>query len=822
MIPSAEPPAAAVDEVLITSELTVRPSRAPDYAAENAALTELAEAMAGSPQAVLQRLSEIALRLCDAGSAGVSLLDAQLRPPAFRWSAVAGKYAPNLNGTLPRDFSPCGTVLDRGRALLMAKPERFFPYIAALNAPVREVLLVPFAQDGVTIGTIWIVAHDDDRRFDAEDERIVTRLTKFASAAVVALRRIETAERAEATQREQEANFRALSMTTFDVVYRMNADWTEMQALEGRGILADTPEPDPDWLAKKIPAAEHARVSAAIREAIAAKRMFQLEHQIIRADGSQGWAFSRAIPLLDDAGSVREWFGAAGDISRRKQAEAELTRVTAESERSRRLYEALLSSTPDFVYVFSLDYRILYANESLIKMWGSSPLETVGKTFVELGYPQWHAEMHCREIDQVRATKTPIRGEVPFHGTDGRRIYEYIFVPVLTDDGEVEAVAGTTRDVTDRKGMEDELRETDRKKDDFIALLAHELRNPLAPIRNGLQVQRLAGGDPEASATARSIMERQLGHMVRLIDDLLDISRIGRNKMELRRGKILLADVVESAVEAVRPLVDEAGHTLRIDLPPEPLTLDGDLTRLAQVFGNLLSNSVKYTPPGGTIDLRAEHRDGEVVVTVRDNGIGIPAEFLPRIFDMFSQVDRSIERTTGGLGIGLALVQGLVEMHGGTVTADSGGPDRGSVFTVRLPIIEQKSNIDSVAPTVGGRQKRRLLVVDDNRDGAVSLAMMLRLLGDDVATAHDGVEAIAAAETFKPEVILMDVGMPRMNGLDAARHIKRQPWGRTINIIALTGWGQDNDRLRSAEAGCNGHLVKPVDIDELQKMLATM
>jgi PAS domain S-box-containing protein len=508
------------------------------------------------------------------------------------------------------------------------------------------------------------------------------------------------------------------------------------------------------------------------------------------------------------------------DITERKRAEAELARVTAESERRKRLYEAILSGTPDFIYVFSLDHRVLYANDALTTMWGQSMPDTIGKTFLDLGYEPWHAEMHCREIDQVRATKQSIRGEVPFNGTYGRRIYEYIFVPVLGADGEVEAVAGTTRDVTDRKAMEDELRATDRKKDDFIALLAHELRNPLAPIRNGLQVMRLAGGDMSAIANARTMMERQLGHMVRLIDDLLDVSRIGRNKMELRRDKVLLADIVESAVEAVRPLADAAGHMLSVELPPGPVFLDADFTRLAQVFGNLLTNSVKYTPGVGTIHLRAQRIAGEVIVTVRDNGIGIPAEFLPRVFDMFSQVDRSIERSTGGLGIGLALVKGLVEMHGGTVTAASDGPSQGSVFTVRLPTIDARTPQTKSGTDISGREKRRLLVVDDNRDGATSLAIMLRLLGDEVRTAHDGIEAIEAAAEFRPEVILMDVGMPRLNGLEAARRIKSEPWGREITIIALTGWGQENDRARSFEAGCDDHMVKPVDIAELQKKLA--
>lgn len=381
------------------------------------------------------------------------------------------------------------------------------------------------------------------------------------------------------------------------------------------------------------------------------------------------------------------------------------------------------------------------------------------------------------------------------------------------------------RHLAAQKKAEEELKEADRRKDDFIALLAHELRNPLAPVRNGLQVIRLAGDNALAIAEARAMMERQLGHMVRLIDDLLDVSRISRNKMDLRKSRVLLTDVLTSAVETARPQIDAGGHVLTVALPPWPVFLDADLTRLAQVFSNLLTNSAKYTERGGHIRLGAEIQAGSVVVSVRDDGIGIPAAALTQIFDMFSQIDRSTERSTGGLGIGLALVKGLVEMHGGAVEAASDGEGKGSTFTVRLPILDGAApaasapSSESLAPT---GPRRRILAVDDNRDSAVSLALMLKLLGNDVLTAHDGEEAIAAAERFRPDLILMDVGMPRMNGLEATRRIREFPWGGNITIIALTGWGQPDDRARSAEAGCNGHLVKPISLPDLEKLLVRL
>jgi len=376
--------------------------------------------------------------------------------------------------------------------------------------------------------------------------------------------------------------------------------------------------------------------------------------------------------------------------------------------------------------------------------------------------------------------------------------------------------------LAEHERMEAELREADRKKDDFIALLAHELRNPLAPIRNGLQVLRLAGDDVNAVAQARGMMDRQLSHMVRLIDDLLDISRISRNKMELRKEQILLADVVANAVETARPVIEAAGHDLVVSIPPRPIFLDADPTRLAQVLGNLLTNSAKYTEAGGQIRFTAERVESQLVLRVQDNGIGIPAEALATIFEMFSQVDRSIERSAGGLGIGLALVKGIVEMHGGTVAVESPGRGQGATFTVRLPILEAQPTVekDADSPLAMPRHARRVLVVDDNADSAETMAMMLRLLGDEVAQAHDGLAALEKAEVFRPEVILMDVGMPRLNGLDATRRIRSEPWGQEIAIIALTGWGHEDDKERSRAAGCNGHLVKPVSLPDLERVMA--
>lgn len=526
-------------------------------------------------------------------------------------------------------------------------------------------------------------------------------------------------------------------------------------------------------------------------------------------------------PIRNPEGAVTGVLVQGIDLTDRKKAESDLVRVTGESERQRRMFETALSNTPDFVYLFDVDGHFTYANRALLTLWGKHLSEITGKRFSQLDYPSDLAQLLESQIQDVVRTKQPIRDEVQYTSAFGTRHYEHIFVPVFGAADEVEAVAGSSRDITDRNEAEETLREAGRKKDDFLALLAHELRNPLAPIRNGLQVLQLSE-EREVREQSQAMMDRQLTHMVRLIDDLLDVSRINRDKMELRRSRILLTDIIESAIETARPAINESAHELIIELPEEPIFLNADLTRLAQVFSNLLINSAKYTLEAGKIRLVANRSENEVTVTVADNGIGIPADSLSQIFDMFSQVNRSIDRNTGGLGIGLSLVKGLVEMHGGSVAATSEGEDCGSQFTVRLPILGETPSPagSTLSPGKVDPASRRILVVDDNQDSTKSMSMMLKLLGHEVALAHDGIEAIERAEAFRPEVILMDVGMPRLNGLDAARRVREQPWGQEIKIFALTGWGQDSDRTLSQEAGCNGHLVKPVSPTDLENMLS--
>ena len=374
----------------------------------------------------------------------------------------------------------------------------------------------------------------------------------------------------------------------------------------------------------------------------------------------------------------------------------------------------------------------------------------------------------------------------------------------------------------ERLRLLNELKEADRRKDEFLATLAHELRNPLAPVRNAVQVLRLRGPDEPELRWGWDVIDRQVEHLTRLIDDLLDISRITRNKLELRKQRVELAEVIRGAVESSRPVIEQRGQALEVLLPPGPIHLNGDLVRLTQVFLNLLNNAAKFTEPGGRIWLSAERQAGDVLVRVKDSGVGIAAEKLPRLFDIFFQVDKTREQSQGGLGIGLSLVRRLVELHGGRVEAHSEGVGKGSEFIVRLPaLVEQPSQAQD--PSDNGKPKlaaRRILVVDDNRDSADSLAMLLRLIGNEVHAAYDGMQGVEAAEQFRPEVVLLDIGMPRLNGEDACRRIRAEPWGQEMMLIALTGWGQEGDRRRFKEAGFDHHMTKPVEPAVLLKLLA--
>jgi signal transduction histidine kinase/CheY-like chemotaxis protein len=501
-------------------------------------------------------------------------------------------------------------------------------------------------------------------------------------------------------------------------------------------------------------------------------------------------------------------------------------------------FRRLLEKLPAAAYTCDLDGLITYFNPQAVKLWGRAPKlnDPVDrfcgsfKLFAAAdGSPITHDQ--CWMALTLRNNRAYNGHEILVERPDGQRLTVLAYAnPIHDESGKLLGAVNVLVDISDRKQAEDEnarlyarLQEHDRRKDEFLATLAHELRNPLAPIRNAVHILASEGPPDPALQWARDVIDRQVRQMARLVDDLLDLSRVSTGKLELRKAPIDLREVLHAAAETSRPVIEACGHEFIVHLPQEPVCLDADLTRLAQVVSNLLNNAAKYTERGGRVWLTAERQGSDAVVTVRDTGVGIHADMLPRVFDMFTQVERSLDRSRGGLGIGLTLVKRLVEMHGGSVTAHSDGPDRGSTFTVRLPVVlgaAPRADRDAEPPVAVS--SLRLLVVDDNADAAASLAMLLRLMGNDVRTAHDGLEAVALAEEFRPDVALLDIGLPRLNGYEAAREIRRRPWGGTMVLIAATGWGQEADRQRSKEAGFDHHLVKPVDPAALTRLLASL
>ena len=517
----------------------------------------------------------------------------------------------------------------------------------------------------------------------------------------------------------------------------------------------------------------------------------------------------------------------------RQRAEQELLRTTEalqaktdELAQSLAMLKATLESTTDGVLVTDGEGNVTGYNERFAAMWRITAahmalsdhrqlLETICAQFRD-------SQRFLTKVEAICSTSPPESYDL-LELADGR-VFER-FSRIQYVDQRIVGRVWSFRDITENARLMAALKESDRRKDEFLAILAHELRNPLAPIRNAVQVLRAKGPPTPELDWARAVIERQAEQMTRLVDDLLDVSRITTGRIELRKQPVDLIELVKTALEASRPIIEKAGHELKILIPPEPIPLDADPTRVAQILMNLLNNAAKYTPPGGRIELAARVERDFVEIRVRDNGIGIPAEMLPRVFEMFTQVDRSLERSQGGLGIGLTLVRRLVELHGGSVEARSDGPGTGSEFLVRLPVAQAcpgaappqaiSQSLHPARPEV-----RRILVVDDNRDAADSLAMLLRIVGHEAHTAHDGLEAVEAAAAIAPDVVLMDIGLPQLNGYEAARRIRGQLGGARMTLIALTGWGQEADRRHSKEAGFDYHLTKPVEFDVLQRLLA--
>ena len=533
----------------------------------------------------------------------------------------------------------------------------------------------------------------------------------------------------------------------------------------------------------------------------------------------------RLAPQSENGAEIFEMI--AEDVTEQRVLEAQLRKV--EETHDRRLVNVFRHAPIGIAILRGPEHVFEFANEPYLDVIGHRPV--LGKTFRE-AFSELDAQGVSELLDGVYTSGQPLIAESlrvtlsrSSKGAPEERFFKFVYQPMLDEEGRAEGIAVVATDVTELTNARRDAESASRAKDEFIAMLSHELRNPLSPILTALQLMRLRGTD--TAERERTIIERQVKHLVVLVDDLLDVSRITSGKVDLDKTPVELADVIATAVETTSPLLEQRRHTLDIQVARRGLSVDADADRLAQVVANLLTNAAKYTEPEGHIRVAAE-RDGDVVMlTVQDDGIGIEADLLPKVFTLFTQAVQSSDRSRGGLGLGLAIVRSLVALHGGTVTVSSDGPGRGTTFVVRLPFVpipdvDVHEEGGQVAVHPRGPESRRVLIVDDNEDSAEMIAAALTALGHDTRVALDGPSALNLAMMFQPDVALLDIGLPVMDGHELARRLKAEPATRQIRLIAMTGYGQPRDRVASAEAGFDAHLVKPVDLDQLAHILTPL
>jgi PAS domain S-box-containing protein len=674
---------ASLESVVFTEELRRRPARTPDYEADSHAMSALVQRLADSPGTILQSLATTILEVCSADSAGVSILSADEQ--RFEWPAIAGAWERHIGGGTPRDFGPCGDVVDQNAPLLFKHFERRYPYLLDTTPLANECLLVPFYEDGMVVGAIWVIAHSDDRKFDTEDLRRLESLGRFASAARHAVK-----------AQHVELRYRRLFESAKDGILILNAETgkvVDANAFIGE-LLGYSPQ---DFCDKELweigMFADEWANKEAMRE-LQVKRYLRVEHMQLKS--------SRGVPV---------------------------------------------------------------------------DVEVVANAYVE---------------------------------------------------GTAHVIQCNIRDITERRRLERETQEQakaladlDRRKDEFLAMLSHELRTPLAAISNAVQFLNSDSNSSGVREQARGIIERKVAHLKHLVDDLLEVSRITTGRVQLRHEHVLLRGIIARAVETVRPLIEQRRHELTLSAPARPIWLNADAARLEQVVVNLLTNAAKYSDEEGHIWLTVEQDRGTVVLRVRDRGVGIAPELLPHIFELFTQAEPTLDRSGGGLGVGLCLVQRLVQLHGGTVDASSEA-GAGTEFVVRLPALDSSaggSHAPAVEATKQTAESCRVLIVDDDDDTAESLAMLLNAAGHEVYVAHDGPAALVAALEHRPEVMFLDIGLPMLNGFEVAERVRKQPEIQDTVLVAVTGYGQERDRQRTRDVGFDYHLVKPAAFEDVRKIL---
>jgi PAS domain S-box-containing protein len=681
---------------------------------------------------------------------------------------------------------------------------------------------------GEILGTLACYRREIHAPTEAEKEAVALLVN---TAALILDHRREAQQR-KATQdalRRNEQRFRSFVTATSQITWTTNAEGFVVEdSPSWRAFTGQTYEEwkHDGWLAVLHPDDRQPTIDA-WRRSVARREIFETEYRIRQRDGIYRWTAARGVPVLNEDGSVREWVGANIDITERKRAEQELYE-------SRERFQKIVSQAATGVVQTDTNHRIILVNQRFCDILGYSEAELLGLSLIDVTAEASRPQTK-NAVEHAIHNGSGFVLEKQYQRKDGSLLWATASVNTLRGSaGEHQGLVAIVIDITDRKLAEDELRslaahlsEADHRKTEFLATLAHELRNPLAPIRNGLEVLRLAGNNPATAAKVQDMMQRQLNHMVHLINDLLDVARISSGKVELKKELVELKGIIGDAVESSLALIEAAHHTLDLRVPEESLVVHADPTRLNQVLGNLLTNAAKYTAEGGHIELSV-HRDGQqVVISVSDTGIGIPAEALPTLFEMFTQVPNNAGRTQGGLGIGLSLVHRLVEMHGGTVTASSAGEGKGSTFIIRLPLVADQQgapakSIQDERTANKASRSLKVVIADDNRDAAESLATVLQLGGHKTVIAHDGYEALKQVQENQPEVVILDIGMPGLNGYEVARVIRKTPGLESTVLVALTGWGAQRDQIRAKEAGFDHHLTKPADIAAIKVLLTAL
>ncbi|MBA3771604.1 MAG: response regulator [Ramlibacter sp.] len=745
---------------------------------------------------------------------------------ADQWAGEYSLYRPDGKTPLSMDEVPLW------RALAGEQVRDSEMVISPRSGPPRNVLVsgqALYDEAGQKLGAV-VSMHDITARHE---------VTAAREAAATEQARREEAEAAAALIRKSEERLRAseerVRLATEAAglgiwVWNASSGALAWENPRMRELLGVGPTEEPGTSAQFISECVHPDDAEAFEQAMmftaTAGMRLHFEGRILRRDdGEVRWMELTGVLQPTDNGSPRRILGTAADITERKRADEELRRS---EERYRALFDSIDEGFCIIEMLFDesgqpVDYRFIEMNPAFAKH--TDLPDAAGKSVRELvpGHDRHWFQMY----GQVARTGDAVRFE-QFASAMGR--WFDVSAARLGGPGSSQ-VAILFNDITERRRSEENLRrlaaelaETDRRKTEFLATLAHELRNPLAPLTNGLQLIRQAPNDPQVQERTRDMMERQLRLLVRLVDDLLDIARISSGKVELKKELVALKSVLNSAVETSMPLVAAAGHTLDVHVPEGALELMADPIRLAQVVSNLLNNAAKYTPRGGHIELTVRREASRVAIAVSDTGVGIAPEALAEVFEMFTQVGHNLDRSQGGLGIGLALVRRLVELHGGTVTVESAGNGGGSTFTVRLPLVESAAEHGSAVPAKPREpsRSRRVLVVDDNADAAESLAALLELSGHATHVARDGEEAIRMAHEFHPEFVFLDIGMPGKDGYEVARELRASRDTCNAVLVALTGWGAKDDRARSRMAGFDHHLTKPAGLEAVDRLLAHM